>query len=261
MTPVAATRASVVRLRGGSVSYAGQQAVSAVDLDVAPGEVVAVLGPNGSGKSTLMRAILGLVPLAAGSLDLFGVPAERFRDRARIGYVPQRHTVGGGVPATVQEVVSSGRLSRRRLFGPWLASTDRGIVADAIATVGLAEKAHEQVVRLSGGQQRRTLIARALASQPDLLVMDEPFAGVDLPNQEILATTLHALVRGGVTLLLVTHEIMPVASLVRRTLVLDHGRVAYDGPPTSPVLQRFGGPDPDPHAAQPEPRPGPFGIG
>ncbi len=250
----------VVRIRGGAVSYAGQRVLTDVDLDVAPTDVVALLGPNGSGKSTLVRAVLGLVPLAAGTLHLFGVPAEHLHDRARIGYVPQRHTVGGGVPATVEEVVTSGRLLRGKLRRPWLGAADRRIVADAIATVGLAEKARTQVATLSGGQQRRALIARALASQPDLLVMDEPFAGVDAPNQEILARTLHTLVESGVSLLLVTHEISPVATLVGRTVVLDHGRIAYDGPPTPTVLERFGGGGPDPHSAPHEPASGSLGI-
>lgn len=250
----------VVCIRGGAVAYAGQRVLSDVRLDVMPGEVVALLGPNGSGKSTLVRAILGLVPLSSGSLELFGTPLTRLRDRARIGYVPQRHTVGGGVPATVEEIVASGRLARRPLLMPWLSSADRGVVTDAIATVDLAEKAHAQISTLSGGQQRRALIARALAGEPDLLVMDEPFAGVDVANQEILTRTLTRLTSTGVTLLIVTHEIGPIASLVRRTVVLGHGRVAYDGPPTPSVLRRFAGADPDPHSP-PAPEPGDsFGI-
>lgn len=259
MTP-AQPDAPVVRLRGATVAYAGQRALSGLDLDISRGEVVALLGPNGSGKSTLLRAILGLVPLTAGSLELFGVPAARFRDRARIGYVPQRHTVGGGTPATVEEVVSSGRLARSRPLLPWLSASERGIVSNAVATVGLAEKAHQQVSTLSGGQQRRVLIARALAGQPDFLIMDEPLAGVDLPNQEILATTLRTLASHGVTLLLATHEIGPVAALIARTVVLDHGMPAYDGPPSAELLHRFAGSDPDPHAAPAQSPGGSFGI-
>jgi len=239
----------VLRLRDGSVTLAHKPVLTGIDLDIAAGEVVALLGPNGSGKSTLIRAILGLAPLSHGSLELFGMPAERLAKRHRIGYVPQRHTVGGGVPATVAEVVGSGRLDRRRLWRPWLTGTDRGMVAHAIATVGLAEKAHQLVSTLSGGQQRRTLIARALAGQPDLLVMDEPFAGVDLANQEILSATLTSLVAAGTTLLIATHEISPIASLVRRTVVLDHGTVTYDGPPTRDIMARFAA-SPDPHAGQ-----------
>jgi zinc transport system ATP-binding protein len=233
----------VISLRGGSFGYAGKPVMHDVDFSVSPGEVVAVLGPNGSGKSTLVRALVGLVPLLSGTL----------RVSRRFGYVPQRHSVGGGVPATVEEVVASGRLARRR-FLPGLPAMlpvlDRGVVCDAIATVGLTEKIGQAVSSLSGGQQRRVLIARALAGEPDVLVMDEPFAGVDGPNQEILADTLRTLVEGGVTLVVVTHELGPLGGLVDRTVVIQHGRIDYDGPPTDSVLSRFGAVgDPDPHAS------------
>ncbi|REF37815.1 metal ABC transporter ATP-binding protein [Thermasporomyces composti] len=254
------TEQPVVALRSGRVSYDGHPALIDIDLVVRPGEVVAVLGANGSGKSTLVRAIVGLVPLETGSLELFGTPSAQFRDRARIGFVPQRHTVGGGVTATVEEVVGSGRLPRRRLWRPWLSATDRAVIAEAIATVGLSEKAHQPVSTLSGGQQRRVLIARALASQPELLVMDEPFAGVDHANQEILAATLGKLNAEGMTLLLVTHELGPVTSLVRRTVVLHHGGLVYDGPPTREVLDRFGAADAHPHSPPHEPGPEGFGL-
>lgn len=164
-----------------------------------------------------------------------------------MGYVPQRHTIGGGVPSTVEEVVTSGRLARRRLLPPLLPARDRRIVREAVATVGLTEKLHQPVSELSGGQQRRVLIARALASEPNVLIMDEPFAGVDVPNTEILAGMLAGLVAGGLTLVIVTHEIGPIASLVDRTVVLQHGRIHYDGPPTERLLSRYGGTDPDPH--------------
>lgn len=258
--PTTSSERAVLALRGGAVAYNGHRALTGVDLVVGAGEVVAVLGANGSGKSTLVRAIVGLVPLAAGSLELFGTPTAQFRDRARVGFVPQRHTVGGGVQATVEEVVASGRLLRSRPWRPWLDATDRAVIADAIATVGLAEKARQPVSTLSGGQQRRVLIARALASQPELLVMDEPFAGVDHTNQEILGATLAKLNADGMTLLLVTHEIGPVASLVGRTVVLHHGRVVYDGPPTASVLDRFGAADTDPHSPPAEPPAEGFGL-
>lgn len=239
--------ASVVAMRSVFSGYDGRPILRGVDLEVEAGEVVAILGANGSGKSTLVRTLLGLTPVLAGSLRLFGAPAGRFRDRARIGYVPQRDTVGGGVPATVEEVVAAGRLGRRRLLGPVLRAPDHAVVAHAIATVGLEEKAGRPVNTLSGGQQRRALIARALAGEPDLLVMDEPLAGVDQPNVEILVRTLRELVERGMTLLLVTHELASVASLVDRAVVLRHGRADYDGPPD--LVAGFAGHDPPGHAA------------
>lgn len=220
--PGLAGGAPVVRMHGCTVGYGGRPAIHHVDFTLHRGEVVALLGPNGAGKSTLVRAILGLVPLMGGALELFGVPAGQFRARARIGYVPQRHTIVGGVPSTVREVVSSGRLSRKRPFCP-LRAHDRDIVCTAIDTVGLTRSADVSVAKLSGGQQRRVLIARALAAEPDVLVLDEPAAGVDTVNQEILAGTLDRLVSNGSTLLVVAHELGPLEPLITRVVVLRDG--------------------------------------
>ena len=220
----------VVRMLGGAVGYGNRPAIRDVEFSLAAGEVVALLGPNGAGKSTLVRGILGLAPMMAGTLELFGVPAPHFKERYRLGYVPQRHTIVGGVPSTVREVVSSGRLPRKRPFAP-MRAYDRAVVAAAIDTVGLSERAGVSVGNLSGGQQRRVLIARALAAEPDVLVMDEPTAGVDAANQEILAATLRELVERGSTLLLVAHELGPLAPLIGRVVVMRDGYVRYDGAP------------------------------
>jgi zinc transport system ATP-binding protein len=217
-------------MRGGAVGYGNRPTIRDVDFSLEAGEVVALLGPNGAGKSTLVRGILGLAPLMAGTLDLFGVPAGQFHARHRFGYVPQRHSIVGGVPSTVREVVSSGRLPLKRPFAP-MRARDREAVAVAIETVGLSERADVTVGRLSGGQQRRVLIARALAAEPDVLVMDEPTAGVDTANQEILAATLGELVSRGSTLLLVTHELGPLEPLIGRVVLMRDGHVRYDGPP------------------------------
>lgn len=232
-------RPAVIRLAGGTAGYDGRPVLRDVDIDLAAGEVVALLGANGSGKSTLVRALLGLVPLVHGELELFGVPAERFRDRWRLGYVPQRYTAASGVPATVREVVATGRLPHRRPFVP-ARSRDREAVEAAIATVGLTEEASSDVARLSGGQQRRVLIARALAGEPEMLVMDEPTAGVDLASQEVLAGTLQELVGTGRTLLLVAHELGPLEPLIDRVVLLRDGQVAYDGPAADRAAQLAG---------------------
>jgi zinc transport system ATP-binding protein len=220
----------VVEMRGGAVGYGDRPATVDIDFTLRAGEVTVLLGPNGAGKSTLVRGILGLAPLMAGTLHLFGTPADRFRARHRIGYVPQRHTIVGGVPATVTEVVASGRLPLRRPFAPARPS-DRAAVRDALATVGLTDLARRSVAALSGGQQRRVLIARALAADPDVLVMDEPTAGVDATTQRLLAGTLAGLTRAGRTLLLVAHELGPLEPLIGRVVVLRDGRITYDGPP------------------------------
>ena len=163
-------------------------------------------------------------------MRLFGTPIEDFTDWRRLGFVPQRSTASGGVPATVREVVASGRVGRRRLMRPSSAA-DRRAVAAALDVVGLADRASYGVSQLSGGQQQRVLIARALAGEPDLLVLDEPTAGVDLPNQQALADALGRLKASGATIVLVAHEIGPMMPLIDRTVVMRDGRVAYDGPP------------------------------
>lgn len=218
----------VVELAGGVVALGGRPVLRGVDLRVTTGEVIAVLGANGSGKSTMIRAILGLAPVSAGSVKLFGTPLRSFRQWARVGYVPQRVGAGSGVPATVREVVSSGRLARRG-FLRIPRSADRLAISEALATVGLADRARDQVGALSGGQQQRVLIARALAAEPDLLVLDEPTAGVDAASQDAFATALRSLIERGVTILLVAHELGPLEPLIRRSVVVSGGRIIHDG--------------------------------
>jgi len=225
---------AVVEISGGVVAYGGRPVLHGVDLRVTAGETVAVLGANGSGKSTLVRAALGLVPLQRGEIRLFGTSLRRFRDRHRVGYVPQRLGAGSGVPATVREVVSAGRLARRTLGRPGRAA-DRDAVTTALESVGLAERAGDQVDTLSGGQQQRVLIARALAGGPDLLVLDEPTAGVDAGSQQAFAEVLRIFGAAGGTILLVAHELGPLAPLIDRAVVVHHGRIVHDGPVPDPV--------------------------
>jgi zinc transport system ATP-binding protein len=225
---------SVVNVRHLAVAYEGREILHDVVLDVAPGEVVAVLGANGSGKSTLIRTVLGLVPPARGEIELFGISQRRFKSWARVGYVPQRLGAGSGVPATVGEVVASGRLARRGIFRPARAA-DRTAVTDALTDVGLLDRIGDPVSTLSGGQQQRTLIARALAGKPDLLVLDEPTAGVDAASQEAFAAALGRFEAAGGTILLVAHELGPLRPLIDRAVVVHDGRIAYDGPPPDPA--------------------------
>ncbi|MGC5011411.1 metal ABC transporter ATP-binding protein [Streptosporangium sp. DT93] len=221
-------------MNGGQVDLDRRPVLRGIDLSVKPGEAVAVLGANGSGKSTLVRALLGLVPLSGGQTLLYGRPPARFREWWRIGYVPQRLSVGGGVPTTIREVVASGRISRQRRLRP-TGAADREATERALETVGLAHRASDPVQSLSGGQQQRVLIARALAGEPDTFVMDEPTAGVDSESQHLLAETLSALVGQGKTVLLVAHELGPLESLITRAVVLRHGSVCHDGPPPRAV--------------------------
>ncbi|GGM15819.1 MULTISPECIES: metal ABC transporter ATP-binding protein [Micromonospora] len=224
----------VITVTHGVVGYDGRPVLRDVSLAVTTGEVVALLGANGSGKSTLIRAILGLVPLSHGTVELFGTPLRRFRHWHRVGYVPQRLGAGSGVPATVREVVAAGRLARRGVLRP-PGAADRAAVAAALSAVGLADRAGDPVATLSGGQQQRTLIARALAGEPDLLVLDEPTAGVDAVSQEAFAGALGGFVTGGGTVLLVAHELGPLRPLINRAVVVHQGYVAHDGAVPEPA--------------------------
>jgi zinc transport system ATP-binding protein len=225
---------SIVRVARVAAGYAGRNVLSDVSLDVARGEMVAILGANGSGKSTLIRALLRLVPTSAGEIDLFGTPSRKFREWARIGYVPQRMGAAGGVPATVGEVVASGRLARRGVFRP-AGAADRTAVRDALRTVDLLDRIADPVATLSGGQQQRTLIARALAGKPELLILDEATAGVDAASQESFAATLSGFQKGGGTVLLVAHELGPLTPLIDRAVVVHGGRIAHDGAVPEPA--------------------------
>jgi zinc transport system ATP-binding protein len=242
---------SVVNVDHAVIGYDGREILRDVSMSVTGGEVVAVLGANGSGKSTLIRSILGLVPLRSGGVELFGTSLRKFRDWARVGYVPQRLGAGSGVPATVGEVVASGRLARRGIFRP-AGSVDRQAVRDALTDVGLLDRIGDPVATLSGGQQQRTLIARALAGKPDLLVLDEPTAGVDMTSQEAFAAALGRFQARGGTILLVAHELGPLRPLIDRAVVVHQGRIAHEGVPPEPAGHHA---DPDhdhvhPHAEQ-----------
>jgi zinc transport system ATP-binding protein len=241
-------------LTGGEVRFERRLVLRGVDLTVRSGEVVAVMGANGSGKSTLVRALLGLVPLSAGRTELYGVPPAKFRDWKRVGYVPQRLSIGGGVPATVREIVASGRIARQSRFRPSSAA-DRLAVDHALRAVGMADRARDPAQELSGGQQQRVLIARALAGEPDALVMDEPTAGVDARSQETLAGTLRELVGQGRTVVLVAHELGPLEPLITRSVVMEAGRIVHEGVPPMPQgdCARPGHDHVHPHAPAEEP--------
>ncbi|MEP6816590.1 MAG: ATP-binding cassette domain-containing protein [Marmoricola sp.] len=220
----------VLELSRATVSLGGRPVLRDINLTVERGEVVALLGANGSGKSTLVRSVVGLHPLRQGEVRLFGTPLASYDEWQRVGYVPQRASASTGVPATVWEVVASGRLSRRRLLVP-LSRGGRAAIAAAIEAVGLGERSRHPVSTLSGGQQQRVLIARALAGEPELMFLDEPNAGVDLGSQEQIAETLAALAAAGATLVVVLHELGPFAPLIDRAVALREGRKVYDGPP------------------------------
>ena len=192
-----------------------------VELVVERGEFVAIAGPNGGGKTTLVRLVVGLEEPASGRVE---------RLVRKVGYLPQRAQAGIDAPLTVRELVTSGRASLARLVGP-LTAADRNAVREAIDRVGLTPQADRRVSVLSGGQQQRAFIAKALAAEPELLVLDEPTTGVDVEAQEAIASLLQRLRDDlGMTILYVSHEFGAVEHVVQR-LVLVRERIVFDGPP------------------------------
>lgn len=214
------------------VELGGLPVLRGVSFRLGTGEAMALLGGNGSGKTTLVRALMGLIPVTRGDVDLFGTPLARFRAWSQVGYVPQASTASMS-GAKVKEVVASGRLAHRTPFIP-ASRTDREAVVEALDAVGLADRAADEMAHLSGGQQQRVLIARALAGRPQLLVLDEPTAGVDLEHQEVLAILLERMIASGTSVLVVLHEVAALAPLISRALVLREGRVIRDGPLAGP---------------------------
>lgn len=215
----------LLEFRGAALGYDRRPLLRDVDLVVCAGECVAVTGPNGAGKTTLVRAALGLADVLAGDLR---------RGTSRWGYVPQRHSVAAAVPATVAEVVAVGRLPLAgplRRWAPAVRRGDRAAVRTALETVGLADRAEDPVARLSGGQQRRVLLARALATEAPLLLLDEPTAGVDEANQRIVAGVLRRLRGAGVGVVVVTHDVDALAGAWTRRVEVRDGAVQEGAPP------------------------------
>jgi zinc transport system ATP-binding protein len=216
-----------------SFAYGRRAVLDGVGLRVEAGEFVALAGPNGSGKSTFLRILLGLLAPAGGRVRLLGEEPADLRQRWRVGYVPQRAAVGGELPVTVDELVLSGRLHR----GRWVrrpTPEDRDEVDHALASVALTDLRRARVAELSGGEQQRAFIARALVNRPDLLVLDEPVAGVDAPSQARFRDALvHLVAEHGAAVLLVSHELGAVADDLHRVVVLQGGRIGFDGPPAA----------------------------
>jgi zinc transport system ATP-binding protein len=213
-----------LRLQGASFAYGHSPPVLRdVDLEVERGEFVAIAGPNGGGKTTLVRLVVGLEQPTAGRVELMV---------RKVGYLPQRTQAGIDAPLTVRELVTTGRASRARLIGP-LSAADRLSVQEAIDRVGLSPSADRRLTTLSGGQQQRAFIAKALAADPELLVLDEPTTGVDVEAQDAIAALLQRLRSElEMTILYVSHEFGAVEGFVER-IVLVRGGIVFDGPPSA----------------------------
>ncbi|CAM3798377.1 metal ABC transporter ATP-binding protein [Alkalicoccus chagannorensis] len=198
----------VLRLEGIDFDYGSQQVLEDIHLHVEAGSFLGLVGPNGSGKSTMMKLILGLMKPDRGEVSLFGTPVQSFKDWSRIGYVSQKaNSFNSGFPATVFEVVSMGLYGKIGLFR-FITKKHRQKVREAVAQVGMSDYLNRSIGQLSGGQQQRVFIARALVSEPDLLILDEPTVGVDAQSVQNFYQLLKSLNQdNGITLILVTHDI------------------------------------------------------
>lgn len=228
----AATAAPALAFDRVTFAYRRQPVLADATLEVTRGEAVAVVGPNGSGKSTLVKVAVGLLRPASGRVALFGTPVERFADWARIGYVPQHAGPDSAVPVSVEEVVRSGLAQHVRLLRR-LSPAQRETVAHVMDVMGVAGLARRSFTTLSGGQQQRALIARALVTEPDLLVLDEPTSGVDAEARHTFRDSLAHLRRHeGVALIYISHDPDAFAGLADRVVAMRAGRAHDTGPAT-----------------------------
>jgi zinc transport system ATP-binding protein len=211
---------AAVRVEDVSFAYGDTPALRDVSMTIEEGEFLGLVGPNGSGKTTLLSVMLGLLEPDVGRVELFGEPVEAFDDGHRIGYVSQKSTEkGGSMPVTVEEVVEMGRYAH--VGSGRLTDEDRRDVREAMARVGVADLADRQLGRLSGGQRQRAFIARALASDADLLALDEPAVGVDAESRDRFYGLLDELNGEGITVVLIEHDIGVVTDRASRIACLN----------------------------------------
>jgi ABC-type Mn2+/Zn2+ transport system ATPase subunit len=213
-------------LTGVSAGYGDRVALADVTLSIATGSLLAVIGPNGAGKSTLLKAIAGLLEPFSGTVEVLGGPPGR--EARRIAYVPQAEVVDWAFPVTVGDVVMMGRVPLIGV-GRSAGSADRAAVAAALETVGMTHAVERQVGSLSGGQRRRVFLARAIAAQPDLYLLDEPVTGVDATTQEDLMDVLEAEARAGRTVVATTHDLACASQRFHQAAFVS-GRIVATGP-------------------------------
>ncbi len=216
----------ILDVRQLTVRYNGRAALDQLTFHLHAGERVAVVGPNGAGKSTLFKVVAGALSASQGEIRIFGSQPS---GHVCIGYVPQRNHVDWRFPVSVEDVVMMGRIAKIGLFG-WPRPIDRQRVQAALETVHLAPLAKRQIAQLSGGQQQRMFIARALAQEAELMLMDEPLTGLDSPSQEDLLTLLDELKAQNVTLLVATHDLQQAASHFERVMLLNRRIIAFGTP-------------------------------
>lgn len=216
---------SSIEVHNLSVSYNNVPVVWDVDFNLPKGQIIGIVGPNGSGKSTILKAIMGLLPLASGNVQIEGKSLELVRDL--VAYVPQRESVDWQFPASVEDVVKMGRYKKNKLFNR-LTKIDKTLVQEAIHKVKLDEFKNRQISQLSGGQQQRVFIARALAQGASIYILDEPFVGVDMASEKTILDLFIQMKNEGKTIIIVHHDIQTVSEyfdyiVLMNTRLIAHG--------------------------------------
>ena len=221
--------------------YNGRDAIKNITFHLHEGERVAVVGPNGAGKSTLIKVVAGVLQPTSGEVNIYGAHPDK---HVCIGYIPQRSQVDWNFPVSVADVVMMGRSAKLGPFN-WPHKKDWEFVHHALETVEISDLAGRQISQLSGGQQQRMFIARALAQESELMLMDEPLTGLDAPAQEGLLDLLDRLKQGKVTVMVATHDLDQAASHFDRIMLLNHTMIAFAEPArvlqTGNLIKAYGG--------------------
>ena len=218
------SQSPIVSIRNASFAYGSETVLTSVNASIEAGESVAVIGPNGSGKSTLLKGLLGQVDLVDGELTVLGArPADAL---AQIGYLPQANRRESDLPVTARQVVTMGLYKSLGAFRP-VRKAERQRVDEALAEVGLASEAKTLFGELSGGQQQRVILARALVNDPKLVMLDEPFNGLDQPNREALLATVNRLRKSGTTIIVSTHDLELAREACSHVLLLNGEQIGY----------------------------------
>lgn len=227
--PVSHTN-NIIEIKDVSFWHGREQVLKDISFDIHKGDYLGIVGPNGAGKTTLLKIILGILKPSQGSVKLFGQDIATFQDWHKIGYVPQKHTKSEGFPATVYEVVSMGRFAQKGLF-KYLNKTDRDIIMESLSHVDMAQHKDRLISELSGGQQQRVFIARALASQPEIIFLDEPTTHVDTKSQNDFYHLLKTLnQKNNITLVLVSHDVERITKEAMHIACVDCTLVCHATP-------------------------------
>ena len=224
-------RVPIFDVKSLNFSVRGQSILSNISLEIFNGEYIAIIGPNGGGKTTLIRMLLGLDKPTSGEIKLFGKRISAFKEWGKIGYVPQRASlVDANFPATVLDIVKMGRVSKRTLFSR-ASQEDINAVNDAMQKMDILDLKDKMVGRLSGGQRQRVMIARALASHPEILILDEPNTGVDMVSQQRFYELLAQLNKEEkITIVFITHDIGVIADDIGRLFTINQKAIICNNP-------------------------------